>query len=152
METLGHVPSSPEGKWCKCCICGSTWNVSKRYSMQKFGPCPGPSMWDQAEVDPNRPVWRLPHGANPIWNGREINPTHQLAWTCNTLFCFKCGAYAHTRCMLLTRTCRMKVKDAATASHLKSMKRGIISQPARETALQIMSDAPTLVGRPTGPR
>ena len=56
--------------------------------------------------------------SNLAVNGREVHPSHSLAWKRGVLFCRVCGYHSVKKIVRLKDKCRMKVPNEAIRRHL----------------------------------
>ena len=102
----------------ECTVCGSFWpKRMNRKTLSSSAECIGiPPAFD-CPVSRDPEIVRV-RTSNLAVNGREVHPSHSLAWKRGVLFCRVCGYHSVKKIVRLKDKCRMKVPNEAIRRHL----------------------------------
>ena len=120
LENLGHIIVEGHNRL-ECIVCGSFW--PSRMNMQTLSSsteCIGiPPAFD-CPISRDTEIVRI-RTSNLAINGREVHPSHCLAWKRGVLFCSVCGYHAVKKIVRLHDRCRLKVPNEAIRRHLNGI-------------------------------
>ena len=123
LENLGHIIIEGHNRL-DCTVCGSFWPLRmNRMTLSRAAKCAGiPPAFDYPRSsDPELIRIRT---SNLEINGRQVHPSHCLAWKRGVLFCSVCGYHAVKKIVRLHDKCRMKVPNETVRRLLKGIYHG----------------------------
>ena len=120
LENLGHIIIEGNNRL-ECTVCGSFWPLRmNRATLSRAARCISiPPAFD-CPISRDPELIRI-RTSNLEINGREVHPSHCLAWKRGVLFCSSCGCYAVKRIVRLRDRCRMKVPNETVRRHLRGI-------------------------------
>ena len=123
LEARGHIIVATENKL-ECTVCGSYWPVQmNRKTLSSAAECTGiPPAFD-FPISRDDEIVRI-RTSSLVVNGREVHPSHSLAWKRGVLFCRVCGCHSVKKIVRLHDKCPMKVPSEAIRRHLTGIYRG----------------------------
>ena len=122
LENRGHIIVANKNRL-ECTVCGSYWpKQMNRKSLSSAAECTGTPPAFDFPISRDQEIVRI-RTSSLVVNGREVHPSHSLAWKRGVLFCRVCG-YHSVKIVRLHDKCPMKVPNEAIRRHLTGIYRG----------------------------
>ena len=112
------------GNRLECTVCGSTSpKQMSRKLLSSAGECAGMPPAFNLPISRDTDLVSI-RTSSLVVNGRQVHPSHSLAWKRGVLFCRVCGYHSVKKIVRLHDRCPMKVPSKAIGRHLTGIDRG----------------------------